>query len=104
AQDVADVDRVVGALRARLPGGRLLLDRADVHIPVEPGARRRMVAEDDAAGVRQDVAHQHARLARRGELRPVRATGASKSTSPRSIRMCVHTAHMLFATEFMMTM
>ena len=51
AEDVADVDGVVGALRSRRPSGRLLLERADMHGPVEPRSRRRVIAVDHAAGV-----------------------------------------------------
>ena len=45
--------------------------RADVRLPVEPRAGRRVVAVDHAARVREHVAHQHALLARLRELRPV---------------------------------
>ena len=36
AEDVADVDGIVGAFCARRPSRRLLFEGADMHLPVEP--------------------------------------------------------------------
>ncbi len=75
AEQVADVDRVIGAEGARLPGGLLLLQCLDMFVPAEPGAGRGAVAIDDAAGVREDMADQHALLAGLREFRPVVGDG-----------------------------
>ena len=71
AEDEPDVDRVVGAVGARLPGRLLLLDGADVGIPVEPRAGRRVITIDHAITYGRGRADQHALLAGGGEFRPV---------------------------------
>jgi hypothetical protein len=75
AEQITDVDGVVGAVCAGRPRGLLLFERLDVLLPTEPGAGRGAVAIDHAAGVRQDVADKDPLFAGLREFRPVVGDG-----------------------------